>query len=378
MSEKIKVAVLGAGGRSRYVVNNLLRDSGNKVEIAALFDPDEEVMKLALTEWGTQDFTCCCKSEDEAILFPGVQWVMVFSPNACHKRQIIAAFNAGKHVFSEKPLASTIEDCLEIFEAHRKYGLLFATGFVLRYAPIYRKVKELLDSGVVGSLQSIEANECILPDHGGYIMCNWRRKTAIAGPHILEKCCHDLDLINWFCGSLPIRVAAFGKRSFFRPENAFLMEKYGKKTFQSWFDPHEEGIPFNDDNDLQDHLVSISEFRNGVQVSFTATMSNAIPERRMHFICSEGTVRLDLYTGKLEYRILGQEGITEISFREDLPGGGDSFILRELYDSMCNGTPPRCSGNEGLESAVWALAIDQAARERKVVDLNACWRTLGR
>ena len=156
------------------------------------------------------------------------------------------------------------------------------------------------------------------------------------------------------------------------------MEKYGKKTFQSWFDPHEEGIPFNDDNDLQDHLVSISEFRNGVQVSFTATMSNAIPERRMHFICSEGTVRLDLYTGELEYRILGQEGITKISFREDLHGGGDSFIMRELYDSMCNGTPPRCSGNEGLESAVWALAIDQAARERKVLDLTACWQTLGR
>ena len=55
MSEKIKVAVLGAGGRSRYVVKNLLRDSENKVEIAALFDPDKEVMKLALAEWGTQN-----------------------------------------------------------------------------------------------------------------------------------------------------------------------------------------------------------------------------------------------------------------------------------------------------------------------------------
>lgn len=378
MSEKIKVAVLGAGGRARYVVKNLLRDAKNAVEISALYDPDTQVMQMALNEWNTQDITRCCSSESEAINHPDIQWVMVFSPNAYHKRQILAAFESGKHVFSEKPLASTIEDCREIFDAHQKSGLLFATGFVLRYAPIYKKVKELLNSETMGKLQCIEANECILPDHGGYIMCNWRRKTAIAGPHILEKCCHDLDLINWFCGSLPVRIAAFGKRSFFLPENAYLMEKYDRKTFQSWFDPHEVGIPFNDDNDLQDHLVSISEFRNGVQVSFTATMSNAIPERRMHLICSEGTIRLDLYSGELEYRTLGQTETTKLSFHEDLHGGGDSFIMKELYKSMCNGTPPCCSGNEGLESAVWALAIDQAAHSGNIVDLEAVWRELGR
>lgn len=109
---------------------------------------------------------------------------------------------------------------------------------MLRYAPIYRKAKELLDSGKLGRLIAIDGNENISPEHGGYIMCNWRRLTKFAGPHILEKCCHDLDLINWFVGSLPSRVASFGGRNFFIPENEKLMEKYGKKTFCSWWDPH--------------------------------------------------------------------------------------------------------------------------------------------
>lgn len=73
--------------------------------------------------------------------------MMIFSPNAYHKEHILQAFAAGKHVFTEKPLATSIEDCQEIFEAYQKAGKLFATGFVLRYAPIYRKAYEILNSG---------------------------------------------------------------------------------------------------------------------------------------------------------------------------------------------------------------------------------------
>ena len=254
---------------------------------------------------------------------------------------------------------------------------MFATGFVLRYAPMYRRAKELLDSGRFGRLLLIEGNENIAPDHGGYIMCNWRRLTKFAGPHILEKCCHDLDLINWFCNSLPSRVAAFGGRDFFKPENNFLMEKYGEKTFKSWWDPHAEKTPFTDDTDLMDNMVSIAEFRNRIRVTFTATMSNAIPERRLSFACTEGTMKLDLYSNLLRYRRLGDEGVTELNFSGDGHGGGDSYIMKELYETMSKGVPPKCSGQEGLRSAVFALALDRAAQTGELVDLEPIWDSLG-
>lgn len=377
MGKQFGVAVLGTGNRARYVVKNLLRDSGGAVRVVSAFDPDRELLKETLGKiWETPDALAAASAE-EAIHVPGVDWVMVFSPNSCHRDHILAAFAAGKDVFSEKPLATTIEACKEISDAQKRSGRVFATGFVLRYAPMYRRAKELLDSGRFGRLLLIEGNENIAPDHGGYIMCNWRRLTKFAGPHILEKCCHDLDLINWFCNSLPSRVAAFGGRDFFKPENNFLMEKYGEKTFKSWWDPHAEKTPFTDDTDLMDNMVSIAEFRNRIRVTFTATMSNAIPERRLSFACTEGTMKLDLYSNLLRYRRLGDEGVTELNFSGDGHGGGDSYIMKELYETMSKGVPPKCSGQEGLRSAVFALALDRAAQTGELVDLEPIWDSLG-
>ena len=377
MEKRFGVAVLGAGNRARYVVKNLLRDSGGAVRVVSAFDPDRTLLDETLRKiWGSSD-ALAASSAEEAIHAPGVDWVMVFSPNSCHRDHILAAFAAGKDVFAEKPLATTIDACKEISEAQRRSGRVFATGFVLRYAPIYRRAKELLDSGMFGRLLLIEGNENIAPDHGGYIMCNWRRLTKFAGPHILEKCCHDLDLINWFCGSLPSRVASFGGRDFFKPENNRLMEKYGEKTFKSWWDPHAQATPFTDDTDLMDNQVSIAEFRNRIRVTFTATMSNAIPERRLSFACAEGTMKLNLYSNIIRYRRLGDEGVTELNFSGDGHGGGDDYIMKELYETMSRGVPPKCSGAEGLRSAVFALALDQAARNGEIVDLEPVWKALG-
>jgi predicted dehydrogenase len=63
-----------------------------------------------------------------------------------------------------------MSQCEEIRKAHLESGKVFATGFVLRYADFYKKIKELLDSGDFGKVVSIEANELLSPDHGGYIM----------------------------------------------------------------------------------------------------------------------------------------------------------------------------------------------------------------
>ena len=375
--KKINVAVISAGNRSQNVVGQLLKDSGGNVSVTALYDPDRSEMEYFCNKLGLKE-TRLCATSDEAISDPAVDWVMVFAPNAYHKQYILAAFAAGKHVFSEKPLATSVEDCQEIYLAHQKSGKLFATGFVLRYSPLYRKAKEILDSGRLGRIMTVEANENITPPHGGYIICNWRRHSAISGPHILEKCCHDLDLINWFCGSLPSKVASFGKRDFFTPENRSNGEKYGEERYLTWRDPHRDTTPFSGDHDLQDNQIAIARFRNNILVSFCATMCNIIPERRMLFHCTEGTLIVELYSHSVKYRHLTDEGTTEINLGSDGHGGGDDVIMRELYECMCEGSKPKCSGNEGLESAVFALALDQASRTGEMVDLEKIWKSLGR
>lgn len=377
-NREIGVAVLAAGGRSRSVVQHLLAD-GETVRVRSVFDPDTSLAKQAVEQWGAD--ARICDTCEEAIQADGVDWVMVFSPNAFHREHIIAGFEAGKHVFSEKPLATTIDDCRAIHDAHLRSGLLFATGFVLRYAPLYRKVKETLDAGTIGSILSIDADENISPAHGAYIMRNWRRVTALSGPHILEKCCHDLDLLNWFIGSVPSRAAAFGGLDFFVPANRELREKFrvdGISPFDGWVDPHAEECPFTSDKDIMDTLVSILHYRNGVKVQFQATMSNAIPERRMYICGTEGSIVAELYGGTMRVQRIGDPPAEVQDLTGGGHGGGDDYIMKSLYDTMINGTAPLCSGEEGLQSAVVALSIDEAARKGEVFDLEPVWRDLGR
>ncbi|OQA79956.1 MAG: 1,5-anhydro-D-fructose reductase [Lentisphaerae bacterium ADurb.Bin242] len=374
----ISVAVIAAGGRSQGVMERLLADSGNRVVIRSVYDPDRAVVQTALARWKTPDAKVC-SSMAEAVGTPGVEWVMVFSPNVFHKEAIVAAFRAGKHVFSEKPLATTLEDCKEIYDAYLASGCLFATGFVLRYSPVYRKAKELLDSGILGKLLSVDATENLAPAHGGYIMQNWRRLTANAGPHLLEKCCHDLDMLNYLIGSLPSKTAGFGGLDCFIPENESLFRKYPKGTYDSWEDPHRTPeSPFTSEKNIKDTQVVIFRYRNGVKVQFQATCCNAIPERRMYFSCTEGTLLLDLCRSELKYCIIGDDSVRTVPFAADGHGGGDNTQTRELYEVMCTGLPPRAGGSEGLESAVVALAADQAINEERVIDLEPVWRSLGR
>lgn len=162
------------------------------------------------------------------------------------------------------------------------------------------------------------------------------------------------------------------------PENEYLRDKYGDETYASWPDPHAVESPFTSEKDLMDNQVGIMEFRNGIKVQFQATMCNAIPERRMFFSCTEGTMIVELYSGSLQYRQVGDDSTTVVDIAGDGHGGGDTYIMKELYDTMVNATPPRCSGNEGLESAVTALAMDQSARTHSLVDLEPIWKQLNR
>jgi predicted dehydrogenase len=152
----------------------------------------------------------------------------------------------------------------------------------------------------------------------------------------------------------------------------------GLPVFNKWWDPHRTACPFQSDKDLMDNLVAIIEFRNNIRVQFQATMSNAIPERRMYISGSEGTMIIELYSLLLSVKRIDEESTQVYSFEGDGHGGGDDVIMKELYDTMINGNPPMCSGNEGLESAVSALAIDQAAREKKSIDLEPIWKSLNR
>ena len=351
------------------------------IEISDLYDPDPGSVAASRE---LAPGAVCHSSVRELLGSSGAEWVAIGSPNSEHAWQVAAALDAGRHVFCEKPLATSVEDCKRIRDAVRRNpDRIIFFGLVLRYSPFYRRVKQLLDAGEIGKIISFEFNETLPFYHGGYIHGNWRRHRAAAGTHLLEKCCHDLDIANWLTGSLPRRVASFGGLAFFKPENRFMEEKLGvdgegRPAYRVWPDPH--GIsPFNDDKDIVDHQVAILEYRNGVKATFHTNCHAGLPERRFYICGTDGSLRCDVLTAEIEIQKVGfgQNIVREDIGQGDGHAGADTPMQKALASSILTGSAPSAGLAEGLESALTAFAIDQALDKGCVVDTEEMSVRLG-
>jgi predicted dehydrogenase len=375
--KQIGIGVIGCGNMGMYVVKGVLALNPN-LKVVAVFDPDQSAMNKA-----QKDITpapVACGSYNSLIQIPEVEWVMIASWNCFHSQQAIAAFQAEKHVFCQKPLATTMTECIGMLQAWKRSGALFNIGFTLRYSPHYRKIKELIATGAIGKIISMEFNETLDFNHGAFIMSDWRRLRKNAGTHLLEKCCHDIDLVNWMVGSRAKRVASFGGNNFFIPENQRLIQKEdptekGSAVF-SW-----DGISnnaFTSDKDIVDNQVVILEYANGVRAGFHLNCSAGIPERRMYILGTKGAIRADVLNGEIELKRIEKDAKMEnlSTSSRGGHGGGDDVLAAELAETMLHHTPPSVGLMEGLESAVTCLAIDEAMDTGKVVDVAPYWEKI--
>lgn len=383
---KVRVGLIGCGARLSGVIKRTLADC-DQIEVVALADVSETAIARAKQRLHCPDATVY--ADHRALSADlSIDWVCVGSWNAFHKEHILGALEANKHVFTEKPLTTNIEDCVILKKAIDKHAGIFSMGFVLRYAPFYHRIKALIDEGVLGKLVSFEFNETIGPDHGGYIMSDWRRKREWAGTHLLEKCCHDFDLANWITASAPVRAASFGGLDFFKPENVHQEDRIGPHpnglpAYHGW---QNNGIytrehkldPFTSDKDIIDNQVAILQYANGVRATFHTNLNAAITERRMYLCGTEGTIRGDVLTGEIEYKRINHD---KPVMREKTTGGGhggaDGIMSRALRDSMLEGAAPLVGLEDGIRSAVACFGVDAALDRGTIVDLTSMWEQVG-
>lgn len=377
--KQIGIGLIGCGAMGIALAKRLL-EVDSRLKIKGIFDPDDRSIKNTLSIFGDrlkiyEDYHQLADASD-------IDWMMIASWNCFHREQVIAAFEAGKHVFCQKPLATNLKDCFDMSRAWQTSGKMFNIGFTLRYSPHYRKIKQLLEEEAIGKIISLEFNETLDFNHGGYIMGDWRRLTKYAGSHLLEKCCHDIDLINWLVASKAKRVASFGGLNFFKPENEYHIQrigknKDGKSAYMTW--KSLVGLnPFNSDKDIVDNQVAIIEFENGVRATFHTNCNAGIPERRMYILGTEGAIRADVLTGKIELRRIGFDTKIEDCSTEAKGGhgDGDAYLVKELAGSMLNGSPPSVGMKDALLSSITCFAIDEAMNDGEVVHVDKYWNQL--
>ena len=147
--------------------------------------------------------------------------ILITMPDNLHYEPCIKAMEMGYDVLLEKPMAQTEQECRSILEMTKKTGRIVAVCHVLRYSPYFIKMKELIRSGAIGELVSIQHMEPVQHIHmsHSYVRGNWHNSKQTT-PIILAKSCHDLDILRWMIGENCNSIVAMGDLKWFRKENA--------------------------------------------------------------------------------------------------------------------------------------------------------------
>ena len=185
---ELRVGAVGCGARGRHVMARL--QALGRTRITALYDPGPGTAERVRAELAAEAEVVA--GYREVVERDDVDLVLVCSPDHAHREPAVAAFEHGKHVFCEKPMATTVADCQAIWDAARAADRHLFVGFVLRYAPFYLGIKARIDGGDLGRVVSIEANENLSATQGAFFHRDWRRFRKFTGSYLLEKCCHDL------------------------------------------------------------------------------------------------------------------------------------------------------------------------------------------
>jgi predicted dehydrogenase len=149
--------------------------------------------------------------------------VIVTTADAAHHDYIIRAMEAGCDVITEKPMTTDAEKCRRILAARQRTGRSCRVTFNYRYSPPRSQVKDLLMSGEIGDVLSVDFHWLLNTHHGADYFRRWHAQKKNSGGLFVHKSTHHFDLVNWWLGAMPVSVMATAKREFYTPQTARRM-----------------------------------------------------------------------------------------------------------------------------------------------------------
>ncbi|MEW6509891.1 MAG: Gfo/Idh/MocA family oxidoreductase [Bacteroidota bacterium] len=330
--------------------------------------------------------------------------VIITTPDALHYGPAIAALNMGYDLVLEKPIAQTWQQCSEIMNLAKAKNRIVVICHVLRYAPFFRKIKEVIDSGTLGRMVSIQLMEPVEHVHmsHSFVRGNWRN-TKESNPMLLAKSCHDLDLLLWYTDKHCTKISSFGSLTWFKPENApkgstarctdgcavestcpysALKIYYRNRTWLHHMDLPEEGdkgpailehlktgpygrCVYRCDNDVVDHQVVMMQFEDNITANFNMEAHTSYAGRRIRIMFTNGDIVgdeenltfSDFTTGEtVKWNVKESAQITSGH------GGGDFGLVRNWLQAVNRRDPSilPTTIERSMESHLMAFRAEEA------------------
>ena len=406
----VTAVILGAGSRgSAY--GEFAKEYPEQLRVVAVAEPREDRRNILA---GQADIPESCRFSDwrELLSRPRMaDCAIVCTLDADHTKPAIRAMELGYHVLLEKPMSNNEEECRAIVAAAERTGRTLAVCHVLRYTPFYITLKRLVDEGNIGEVTTVNQIENVGYWHQAhsFVRGNWRN-TRQTSPMLLQKSCHDMDIILWLVGKDCIRVQSFGSLGHFTPENApkgaperclegcphgetcpyYAPKLYMDMSRTGWpvdvitTDMSEAGrrkaleegpygrCVYRCDNDVVDRQVVNLEFAGGAVATFTMTGLSADFCRQLKIFGTQGQIEANMGTGEIVLQRFGREKqVIPLDMGENTSGhgGGDFGIVRDFVKILRHGGESRSSARLSLQSHLICFAAEKSRTEQRVVEL---------
>jgi predicted dehydrogenase len=390
---KLRLVIVGAGGRTTTFLSYFSQHP-SEGEIVGVCDLIPEKARILTATYGVK--TEIFDDMEKMVEKTKPDALIICTPDFAHVKPAILGLKNKIHVFCEKPMATTLKDCDEIIEAAKKSSAIFYLGFNLRHGPIHETVHELITSGRLGKITTIEANENY---YGGKTYFRrWNRYEKFGGGLWVTKACHDFDLLNWMAGAEPQTVYATASLSHYhsKPKAAKQCRKCElqfecpdyENLFNSRSGAFEQGYLnirleaerhgaepgdlclFNSEKDTFDNGIAVVTYKNDIRTTYTVNVLSARSTRMMRVIGTEGMCEADMGKGIIECI----ERHSGRSFTYDLAGmmqsghgGADDRMIKDFLHTCHTGKKPKSSWAEGRLAVQVALAARESCKSGNIV-----------
>lgn len=416
MSHKKRYVLVGTGGRAEFFYAALAQHYHETSELVAFCDTNQTRMdyanQLLKEKYGYPEVhTYTADQFDLMIHTEQPDAVIVTSVDRTHHTYIIRAMELGCDVVTEKPMTVDEEKCQEILNTVKETGRNVRVTFNYRYAPHHTKLKELIMDDVIGNIHSVHFEWLLNTQHGADYFRRWHRDKRNSGGLLVHKSTHHFDLVNFWIGSQPETVFAFGDLMFYGKENA---EKRGVTKFyeratgneMTKDDPfalqlddnehlkamyldaeHEDGYRrdqsvFGDGISIEDTMGVLVRYKNKAILTYSLVAYQPWEGYRIVFNGSKGRMEVNVIEksyvnsggdkaleGALQgksirvFPMFDEPFDVEVEEKEGGHGGGDPVLLNDIFGNPEPDKFNRAANHmDGARSILTGIAANQAIR----------------
>lgn len=426
-----RYALVGVGSRSGMYSDAVNKTYAEHCEMVGYCDTNAGRLGLAqrrAREAGAEVPTYLAKDFDRMVRERKPDVIIVTTMDSTHDKYLVRGMELGCDVMTEKPMTTDEKKCQAILKTQHKTGRKCTVCFNYRYSPYRSQVKDLLMSGVIGDVLSVDFTWLLDTMHGADYFRRWHAHKANSGGLMVHKSTHHFDLMNWWLSAVPVEVSAVGKREFYTPQMAkrlglqshherchtcpekskctFHMDLAGNANLKRLYLDQEQHdgyfrdrCVFRPEIDIEDTMNVIVKYSTGATMMYSLNAFNGWEGYRMAFNGTKGRLehsvqeKVSVFGDGSIPGAVAKEGVVTRIFPLRAPAynvelwpsgrgghaGGDALMLDDLF--LPNPKPDKylraADQRSGAYSILTGAAANRSMRTGKPVKIADLVRNIG-